>query len=63
MVARRGEFRAPRWFVGQDAAIAISEAGILLPGEVVVPEERKANATWVFEKRNGLPGSRSVRSV
>lgn len=40
-------------FVGQDAAIAISEAGILLPGEVVVPEERKANATWVFEKRDG----------
>jgi uncharacterized protein (TIGR02246 family) len=40
-------------FVGQDAAIAISEAGILFPGEAAVPEERKANATWVFEKRDG----------
>ena len=40
-------------FVGQDAAIAISEAGILFPGEAVLPEERKANATWVFEKRDG----------
>ena len=40
-------------FVGEDAAIAISEAGILFPGESAAPEERKVNATWVFEKRDG----------
>jgi uncharacterized protein (TIGR02246 family) len=40
-------------FVGQDAAIAISEGGIVFPGESAVPEARKINATWVFEKRDG----------
>ncbi|MDQ4504520.1 SgcJ/EcaC family oxidoreductase [Sinomonas sp. ASV322] len=40
-------------FVGRDAAIAVSEAGILFPGEAEVPAERKVNATWVFEKRDG----------
>src|SRR4051794_12319659 len=30
-------------FVGQDAAVAISEAGILFPGEEFVPENRKVN--------------------
>ena len=40
-------------FVGEDAAIAISESGILFPGEQTVPDERKIYATWVFERRDG----------
>ncbi len=40
-------------FVGQDAAIAISEGGILFAGEDAVPGARKIHATWVFEKRDG----------
>ncbi len=40
-------------FVGQDAAVAISEGGILFAGEDAVPEARKIHATWVFEKRDG----------
>jgi uncharacterized protein (TIGR02246 family) len=39
-------------FIGADAAIVISESGILFPGETEVPEPRKVNATWVLEKRN-----------
>ncbi len=40
-------------FVGRDAAIVVSESGILFAGETEVPETRKVNATWVFEKRDG----------
>lgn len=40
-------------FAGPDAAIATSEAGILFPGETSVPEDRRINATWVFERRDG----------
>jgi uncharacterized protein (TIGR02246 family) len=40
-------------FVGRDAAIAVSESGILFGGEAEVPDTRKVNATWVFEKRDG----------
>jgi len=40
-------------FVGEDAAVAVSEGGILFAGEDAVPEERKIHATWVFEKRDG----------
>jgi len=40
-------------FVGRDAAIVISESGILFAGETEVPDERKVNATWAFEKRDG----------
>ncbi|MEU4163423.1 SgcJ/EcaC family oxidoreductase [Actinoplanes sp. NPDC026670] len=40
-------------FVGGDAAIVVSESGILFAGENEVPDTRKVNATWVFEKRNG----------
>jgi uncharacterized protein (TIGR02246 family) len=40
-------------FVGRDGAIVISESGILLAGETEVPDSRKVNATWVFEKRDG----------
>jgi uncharacterized protein (TIGR02246 family) len=40
-------------FVGTDAAILVTESGVLLAGETEVPESRKVNATWVFEKRHG----------
>ncbi|KAB2807518.1 SgcJ/EcaC family oxidoreductase [Pimelobacter simplex] len=40
-------------FAGADAAIAVHESGILLAGETEVPAERRVNATWVFEKRDG----------
>jgi uncharacterized protein (TIGR02246 family) len=39
--------------IGGDAAIVVSESGILFAGETEVPETRKVNATWVFEKRGG----------
>jgi uncharacterized protein (TIGR02246 family) len=40
-------------FVGRDAAIVISESGILFTGQTDVPETGKVNCTWVFEKRDG----------
>ncbi|SEB91074.1 SgcJ/EcaC family oxidoreductase [Streptomyces sp. TLI_105] len=40
-------------FLGKDGAIVVSESGILFAGETEVPDPRKVNATWVFEKRNG----------
>ena len=40
-------------FVGDDAAIVISESGILFPGQTEVADAAKVNATWVFEKRDG----------
>jgi len=41
-------------FVGKDGAIVISESAIRFAGETEVPaDERKVNATWVFEKRDG----------
>jgi len=39
-------------FVGRDAAIVVSESGILFAGQTEVPDTGKANATWVFEKRD-----------
>ena len=40
-------------FLGSEAAIAVSESGILFPGQTEVPDAGKVNATWVFEKRDG----------
>ena len=40
-------------FIGRDGAIVVSESGILFAGETEVPDPRKVNATWVFEKRDG----------
>src|SRR3954469_12024604 len=40
-------------FVGRDAAIVVSESGILFAGQSEVPDSAKVNATWVFEKRDG----------
>lgn len=39
-------------FIGRDAAIAVSESGILFAGQSEVPDTGKVNATWVFEKRD-----------
>jgi uncharacterized protein (TIGR02246 family) len=39
--------------LGDDGAIVLSESGILFPGETELPEDRKVNATWVLEKRDG----------
>jgi uncharacterized protein (TIGR02246 family) len=38
-------------FLGNDAAVVVSETGVLFPGETEVPADRVANATWVLEKR------------
>ena len=40
-------------FVGRDAAIVVSESGIVFGGQTEVPDAGKVNATWVFEKRDG----------
>ena len=40
-------------FVGRDAAIVVSESGILFAGQTEVPDTGKVNATWVFERRDG----------
>lgn len=40
-------------FIGADAAIVISEAGILFPGQSEVPLENRVNCTWVLEKQDG----------
>ncbi len=40
-------------FLGEDAAVVVSESGILFRGETEVPDSAKVNATWVFEKRDG----------
>lgn len=40
-------------FVGSDAAIVVSESGILFAGQTDVPDAGKVNATWTFEKRDG----------
>ncbi|WP_042394640.1 SgcJ/EcaC family oxidoreductase [Streptacidiphilus carbonis] len=40
-------------FLGDDAAIVVSESGILFPGQTEVPEAGKVNCTWTLEKRDG----------
>ena len=40
-------------FLGSDAAILVSESGILFAGQNDVPEEDKVHATWVLHKREG----------
>ena len=40
-------------FVGTDAAIVVTESGILFGGQAEVPDAGRVNATWVFEKRDG----------
>jgi uncharacterized protein (TIGR02246 family) len=40
-------------FLGENAAVAVSETGVRFPGETEVPAERMVYATWVLEKRDG----------
>jgi uncharacterized protein (TIGR02246 family) len=39
--------------LGEDAAIVISDAGILMAGETEVPAQRMIRATWVLSKQHG----------
>ncbi|MCM2423201.1 SgcJ/EcaC family oxidoreductase [Streptomyces sp. RKAG293] len=40
-------------FLGESAAVVVSQTGIKFPGESEVPAERVVYATWVLEKRAG----------
>jgi uncharacterized protein (TIGR02246 family) len=40
-------------FLGENAAVAVSETSLKFPGETEVPAERMVRATWVLEKRGG----------
>ena len=40
-------------FVGRDAAIVVSESGILFGSQTEGPDSAKVNNTWVLEKRDG----------
>jgi uncharacterized protein (TIGR02246 family) len=40
-------------FAGPDAAIVLSRAGILMPGEEELPPERERMATWVLSRQDG----------
>jgi uncharacterized protein (TIGR02246 family) len=40
-------------FLGENAAVAVSETGVRFPGETEIPAERMVYATWVLEKRDG----------
>ena len=40
-------------FVGADAAIVLSESGILFPGQSEVPLEGRVNCTWVLQRQDG----------
>ncbi|GAA4620131.1 SgcJ/EcaC family oxidoreductase [Actinoallomurus vinaceus] len=40
-------------FLNDEAAVVITETGVLIPGESEAPPERTAYATWVLTKRNG----------
>jgi uncharacterized protein (TIGR02246 family) len=39
--------------VGEDTAIVISRAGILMAGDTDVPAAREVHATWVLTKQDG----------
>jgi uncharacterized protein (TIGR02246 family) len=40
-------------FLGEDAAVAVSQTSLKFPGEAEVPADRTVMATWVLEKRGG----------
>jgi uncharacterized protein (TIGR02246 family) len=40
-------------FLGENAALVVSETGVRFPGETEVPAERMVYATWALEKRDG----------
>jgi uncharacterized protein (TIGR02246 family) len=39
--------------IGSDAAVVITEGGILMPGETDIPSERLVRATWVLTAQDG----------
>jgi uncharacterized protein (TIGR02246 family) len=39
--------------IGEDTAVVVSKAGILMAGETEVPAEREVHATWVLTKQDG----------
>ena len=40
-------------FLGENAAIVVTESGILFGDQTEVPDEGRVNCTWVVEKREG----------
>jgi uncharacterized protein (TIGR02246 family) len=40
-------------YLGQDAAIVVSQTGIVFPGETEAPADRLVYATWILEKVDG----------
>jgi uncharacterized protein (TIGR02246 family) len=40
-------------FLNDDAAVVISQTGVLVPGETKAPPERTVYATWVLARRDG----------
>lgn len=40
-------------FLNADAAVVVSETGILFPGETEAPADRTAMATWVLTRQDG----------
>jgi uncharacterized protein (TIGR02246 family) len=40
-------------FAAPDAAIVVSEGGVLMAGETSVPAARRVRATWVLARRGG----------
>lgn len=45
---------ADLWMLGDDAAVVVSRAGILMAGESEVPAARERIATCVLAKRDGV---------
>jgi uncharacterized protein (TIGR02246 family) len=43
-------------FAAPDAAIVVSEGGVLMAGETTVPDARRVRATWVLARREGKWG-------
>ena len=39
--------------IGEDTAIVVSRAGIVMAGEEVLPAEREVHATWVLTRQDG----------
>ncbi len=40
-------------FAGPDAAIVVSEGGVMMAGETSLPASRRVRATWVLARRDG----------
>jgi uncharacterized protein (TIGR02246 family) len=39
--------------LGADAAVVVSDGGVLMPGETSVPADRRQTATWVLVRQDG----------